>query len=144
MKDDLFPEAELRAFLKAAPVSSQDSAFEAAVLARIRREERLAALIPAIAALISLAVIVVEARPLIADAATLWNSAVNFTEQFLNALRPLSDALSTLIACAPSLETAVWFWFGPLIRCFPVVLLFIAVAPAFLRRFSLRTNRLTF
>ena len=137
MKDDLFPEHELRAFLKSAPALPPDAAFEAAVLHRIQRRERRAVLLPALVAAIAIAVVLIAALPVLLENAALWASLSVRIGPWLNALRPIGDTLSTLAACAPSFQTVAWLLLGPLIVGLAAIMLLAFI----IRRLSFRPIR---
>ena len=140
MKDDLFPEAELRAFLKRQPEPSSDPAFESAVIARIRTEERLAVIMPAAAALVTLFLLVIAVHPLFASGLAPWASLPALLGQAFAALHLFRDAISAIAACAPSLVAAVWLELRPLLLTLAALQLLAVAARPLLRRISIRST----
>ena len=140
MKDDLFPEAELRALLRAEPESCEDIAFEQRVLDRIRREERRAVLIPAAVVTIALAALIVGGLPVLLGAPARWASLPGAVGQVLNALRPIGIALTMMAKCAPALAGAAGLQLRLLTFGTGAVLLVVMIARAFLGRISFRST----
>ena len=111
--NDLFPEEELRAFLKATPDAPADPSFEAAVAAEIRRQQRRARLIPLGVILAAVVAALAIVLPLVPAISLQWMQLPAMLSPLFQALRPLFDLIAGFAACAPPLCEAILVQFGP-------------------------------
>jgi len=142
MNDNLFPESELRAFLKQRPAPAPDLGFESAVLSRIYRQERRALLFAGLIVLAGLALLVAVAVPSLINALIHWSSLLGFIRQFFNAIRPLQNVISILILCAHSIALAAPLFLRPLIIMLALLFLLAALLRSLLARLPFRSTQL--